>query len=407
MLKQSFIYSIWLYARTAILAISTLYLAKVSSISDYGSYISALAIIGFFIPFVHGGMSYVYLDSNNLVMSSKAQCEKAWKFCLFASAIIAAIVAYVILEFFTENNLSFLTIFLLAVSEISLAGVYEIESRKEQHIGNPNKMGFWQVTPHALRLIFFIIVSKYFENHSFIESWILSSFLTCALCLLFARKTQEEAASLKILREFIKKSVYFGVGGSSLKIMYEIDKPILASISGHSTTAQLSIAQRIIDIASIPINSLISISLPRMLSENSPDKKLRILKFAIMTGLVVSVTSLAVVLVASPHITSFLGPEYSESQTLLAYLAWTPGASLFRGMLGNWLATSGYSNLYAKYNLSGAVIRSITCIPLIILLGTVGAIVGLALSELFIIFIMLNKLIWTIKSNDSSPEKSA
>ena len=397
----------WLYARTAILAISTLYLAKVSSISDYGSYISALAIIGFFIPFVHGGMSYVYLDSNNLVMSSKVQCEKAWKFCLFASAIIAAIVAYVILESFTENNLSFLTIFLLAVSEISLVGVYEIESKKEQHLGNPNKMGFWQATPHALRLIFFITVNKYFENHSFIENWILSSFLTCALCLLFARKTQEEATSLKTLREFIKKSVHFGVGGSSLKIMYEIDKPILASISGHSTTAQLSIAQRIIDIASIPINSLISISLPKMLSENSQDKKLRILKFAIMTGLVVSVVSLAVALVASPYITSFLGPEYSESQTLLAYLAWTPGASLFRGMLGNWLATSGYSNLYAKYNLSGAVIRSITCIPLIISLETVGAIVGLALSELFIIFIMLNKLIGTIKSNDSSPEKSA
>lgn len=407
MLKQSFIYSIWLYARTAILAISTLYLAKVSSISDYGSYISALAIIGFFIPFVHGGMSYVYLDSNNLVMLSKAQCEKAWKFSLFASATLAALVAYVILEPFSENNLPFLTIFLLAVSEIALAGVYEIESKKEQHLGNPNKMGFWQAIPHALRLIFFIVVIKYFEIHSFIESWILSSFLTCALCLLFARKTQEEATSLKILGEFVKKSVHYGVGGSSLKIMYEIDKPILSSISGHSTTAQLSIAQRIIDISSIPINSLISISLPKMLSENSQEKKLRILKIAIIAGLVISVFSLAAVLVASPYITSFLGPEYSESQTLLAFLAWTPGASLFRGMLGNWLATSGYSNLYAKYNLSGAAIRSITCIPLIITLGTVGAIVGLALSELFIISIMMSKLMESIKSNDSSPNKSA
>lgn len=407
MLKQSFIYSIWLYARTAILAISTLYLAKVSSISDYGSYISALAIIGFFIPFVHGGMSYVYLDSNNLVMSSKAQCEKAWKISLLASAILAAFVTYAILEPFTENNLSFLTILLLAVSEISLIGFYEIESRKEQYLGNPNRMGFWQAIPHALRLSFFIVVNKYFELSSFIESWIFSSFLTCALCLIFTRKSQNEATSLKILCEFVRNSVHFGVGGSSLKIMYEIDKPILSSIFGHNTTAQLSIAQRIIDIASIPINSLISISLPKMLNDNSLEGKLRILKIAIITGLVVSVFSLAAVLVASSYITSFLGAEYSESQALLAYLVWTPGASLFRGMLGNWLATSGYSNLYAKYNLSGAVIRSITCIPLIIFMGTVGAIAGLALSELFIIFIMLNKLMGAIKSNDSSPNKSA
>lgn len=388
MLKQSFIYSIWLYARTAILAISTLYLAKVSSISDYGNYISAIAIIGFFVPLVHGGMAYVYLDSAALLKTSKSECEKYWKIALFLTSLFSGLIVYSALEIFTNSNLSFLMTILLAISEIWLLGIYEIESRKEQSLENSFGMGFWQAVPHAARLVFFILAIKYFKPQNYINTWIVSSILACVLFLIFTKRNKYEPLCLRTLWEFCKKSANYGIGGASLKIMYEIDKPILSSISSNSSTAQLSISQRFIDLASIPMNSLISISLVKILNSNSRNEKLKIFNKAIVSGIMVSALTVGIVLVISPYIISFLGTRYSYSKDLLILLAWSPAAILLRGMLGNWLATSGVPNLYAKYNFIGALARAVTCIPLIFYFDIYGALASLLVSEIIVISLM-------------------
>lgn len=376
------------------MAASTLYLAKLSSISDYGSYISAIAIIGFFTPFVHGGMSYVYLDCDNLMAVKKEDCEKYWKTSLYISGIIAGLIAYLSIEAFTDNRLSIFTVMMIAITEISLLGFCEIESKKEQLLDNSKKMGGWQTIPHALRLIFFIISTNIFTGN-IIEQWVFASIFGVAICLLFAKKNKSEKIKFKSIYDFFKKSIHYGVGGSSLKIMLEIDKPILSSVSGHVATAQLSIAQRLADMASIPTNAIVSLSLTRMLRADSNVKKIRILKKSIFIGLAISTTLFSVIFIFSPLVTSFLGNDYHYSNTLLTFLLWAPATSLVRGMLGNWLATSGYPELYSRYNVFGAFIRSAGCFPLVFLYGAIGSIIGLAISEAVVIMIMLMKLIKT------------
>jgi O-antigen/teichoic acid export membrane protein len=400
MLKQSFIYSTWLYARTAILAIGTILLAKLSSISDYGSYISAIAIVGFFTPFVHGGMSYVYLDSDKLLFAKKEDCEKAWRLCLYISGIIVGLFAFSALEIFTENIFSIFIILTLAFSEISLLGICEIESRKEQLLENPIKMGFWQTIPHALRLFIFISTTHYFNTINIIEQWILSGLTAYIVCVYFSKNIGVNKLSLRLTCDFIKKSMHYGIGGSSLKLMFEIDKPIISSVSGNAITAQLSIAQRLIDFASIPMSAITSISLTRMLKATSNEHKVRIVKRSILAGCIISTFLLIVIIYISSYILDFLGKNYSYSKILMLLLVWVPAASLTRGMLGNWLATSGYAHLYSRYNMSGAVIRSTTCFPLVAYYGAIGSIIGLAISEFLIILLILNKLIKSIKTNE-------
>jgi O-antigen/teichoic acid export membrane protein len=131
-----------------------------------------------------------------------------------------------------------------------------------------------------------------------------------------------------------------------------------------------------------------------MLESRRVEEKFKILKTSIAVGFLASSAILIGLVIISPYVLGFLGPAYAESKYFLICLAWVPLASLVRSQLGNLLATCNYPNLYAKFNFSGAIIRVLSCLPLISIWGPIGAVVSLFLSELLVILLMLRKAIY-------------
>ena len=148
-----------------------------------------------------------------------------------------------------------------------------------------------------------------------------------------------------IFRRFWE-GIGFAVAGSAQSVYNDIDKMMLSHYGMNAANGIYTFAYRVADLATIPVNSIDSASLPRYFSLNKEGLTMvarmarKIVPIGILTGLACG----AITLLASPLAVRVVGHGFAGALPIFRWLCWLPAIRSVHQLAGGVLTATGLQN---------------------------------------------------------------
>ena len=165
----------------------------------------------------------------------------------------------------------------------------------------------------------------------------------------------------------------------------EFNKPVLAHI-GFDLAGNYNIAQRINEMASIPLSALQEVLWPRLYSHKNPLSRLKI--SGVFMLIIAGMTSCALWLIA-PAIPLFLGPDFATATDVMRGLAWLPMLQVLRNLINFQIINKNYLKLLGWTYFIGALTSIVGVYALVPTYGLMAAISITYVTEVVMIVILV------------------
>lgn len=189
----------------------------------------------------------------------------------------------------------------------------------------------------------------------------------------------------------VHEGLPYVVGGAAMTASSELDKTFLLRSGGEILAGQYAAAYRIMQAATLPVNSLILAAAPRMFRANSQARGgidgtlfAATLAYALVAALFLALLA--------PFTHIILGEEFIESETLLRWLCFVVLTNCIRQLVTAHLTASDmqtFRNLIELVGLSASLALMLILIPS---LEAWGAIIALAVADFTVIALGFTKL---------------
>ena len=370
----------WLFTRAAAQALLVVLLARTLGARAYGDYVAALAVASFFAPVAGLGLHGVILRDgarapDNLSGLLNRALRLYWR-ALLVCWVLGSAVALVALP----RTISVWLLVLLVGAEVTAGSLVEMLGRVEQALHR--SAGFGAIIAGlALARLAAVALWMVFSTRT-AEGWIVAyaaaSMLYVAAILWRARRRLRADGRTAIDWTMAAQGAPFAVGAVAMRLQGEFNKPVLAAI-GPALAANLSLAQRAIDFASLPLLALQDALWPRLYASHEPGRRL------LRTGgllLVLALLGGVVFTALGPLLPRLLGHGFEPTAQLLRWLAWLPTLQLLRN-LGNahWIANGHAKHLTGVYA-AGTIAGILATLLLVHRDGLAGAIAAVYATEL-------------------------
>jgi len=383
MLRESIKLTMWLALRAAAQATTVLILARTLGAHDYGRYVTALSIATSFAPILLGGPAFLYIEAKAGI-ESRRRLAGLWTQLLLITGAISCLAVPLLLGIVANDWQQSMLWVLVGFTEIVFIGMTEIAARHYQAQQQPSQMGFWQCAPHLARLALILAVVIVSDSITLTKWVVASSCTTWMVGLLAIRKVPRERTyhvEFGQILSFLRSSAHYGSGGVANRLIADGDKPLVTRLENSAITGSLSLAQRVLDLASLPLNSLVSTSLPKMMTAKTTAETSKIWRSLLVWPIAYALgAGLVVMYLAKPTVDLF-GPDYESMSGALQGMAWLPLLSYLRGTLGNKAVAMGRGDAYAYGHWIGAIVRIAATLLIVAWIGWAGAVVSLLLAE--------------------------
>lgn len=376
----------WMLVRAGALAATILILAPELGVAAYGQFVSIIAIASFLAPFVGLGLPSVLLRDGarepSRLDSYLGTAMKGWAYSLPPCALAGCLVALLLLP----AGVSVLWVCVTITVDMASTSFTELRAR---HLQAQQRVGAFGAVNAGLilfRLVALATLAAFSENTgslSALQVYSVSSLIYLLVLLLPLLRDMRRSPSSESMR--LSTGIPFSLAAFSTRVQAEFNKPLLAR-HGFDLAGGYNIAQRAVDLVSIPLAALQEALWPRLYAQPDPRRQLYLLGGFLL--LVAVVCSLVVWLLA-PWLPALLGADFSSTTDVMRGLAWLPvlqtlrGLANFRAVHLNRLSAIGWT-----YGL-GAV-TSLLCLAwLVPHHGMNGALLSAYLTESIMIVILL------------------
>ena len=391
----------WMALRASAQITLLLLLARHFNSSDYGYFVTGIALAALFTPLAGLGAYGAIVKQGARKPAEMPRILGAalqiWLVSTLAAAPLAVALANIILP---DKAISAAINFLI-LSEVASASLVELVARAEQATGHSPRLGminFGLVTSRLLALIIIVLMAV---DSIRALTWLYSSvsivYSLGVLCwsLLTNKPTFTKNAWLSLLLE----GWPFLGAAASTRIQSELNKPIIAQIN-FSSVGNLNIAQRIVDTAALPLYAMLETISPYLFKHSR--KKVNPLLIFVLTPLIAAPICTAIWLFA-PLIPLILGARFQEPSIWIKALAALPALQITRFLLSSMLAAT-HKTIHAT---SVHVYFSVAAIALNWLLiphfGLTGAVSALYIGEGIGCCISLSLLTLSMKPKVTRP----
>lgn len=339
----------------------------------YGQFVAIIAVASFFVPFIGLGLSHMVLRNAARDPTNEAayfaRALRWWVICLLPGSVLAFGVAALLLP---HGMPLVLTSIVIAVELLS-SSLTELCARHQQAQQNTHAYGAINAGLPLLRLMGFgllFLASPRTDVANVLWAYAASSL--CYAALLWWNLPKKKYSTEVRLTEPMSATngLPFSLAAFAMKLQGEFNKPILAQ-SSLGFAGSYNVAQRAVDMASLPLLALQEVLWPRLYAQTKPMWQLRrsglaLLTLALMLGSIVWLTAPLL-----PHI---LGPSFADAVAVLRLLAWLPLLQTLRYLINfyaihrTWMSLIGWAYavgaainvaliavLVPRWNMSGAV----------------------------------------------------
>jgi O-antigen/teichoic acid export membrane protein len=271
----------------------------------------------------------------------------------------------------------------LAVAEVAAASWVELVARSKQARHQAHAFGAIQAGLPLARLAALACSLPWLPASP--AAWML---IYSAISLLYAaalsggfgtsmRRTAMTDSADEPTGALVKEGAPFLVGAVSFRLQAEFNKPVLAHV-GYAQAGALGIAQRVVDLATLPLTALQEALWPRVFGSERPGSRLW------QTGAILVALALlsgAALALAAPVLPWLFGPDFDAASQALIWLALLPAVQLTRNLGNAWLIARGKSHYLTEVYVASALAGVLLALMLVPRWGLSGAVWGMYGSE--------------------------
>lgn len=309
-------------------------LARLLGVKEYGVFVGAFAFVAIATPYCSLGSGLVFVRH---VSANPADFAPYWGNIILSTlgfGSILALLLYVIAPHLV-NPASASLVLLLAVSEcifsqlvISICQIFQAFEKLRMTAAMILLTSFLRLTA--------VVALAAFLHHATARIWVFSSLLVSVTAAAVASVIVIVRFGAPILRpKFLLSTVGEGFGfslsGSSQSAYNDIDKAMLSHYGMNLANGIYTMAYRIVDLATIPVNSLDAAVLPRFCRDGQDHPgavgslSVKLATRSALLGVVIA----ACLFVTAPIIPHIVGNGFKESALALRWLCLLP---VFRGI---------------------------------------------------------------------------
>lgn len=383
----------WMVLRAIMQAAIVILLARKLGAQSYGQFVAAIAVASFFVPFAGLGMSYLVL--RNCARDAKhhrfyfTRALSWWWYSLPICAIAAIGTAIGLLPPGLPHTAAFVAI----ISELIATSMTELQARNRQAQQRMNAYGAITAALPTVRLLAFGLLFLVDARAS-----------VATVFEIFAASSVAYALALGVLRSDLRRvngspgiepmtpqaALPFSLAGFSARVQTEFNKPILAQVA-FSLAGTYNVAQRVTDLASLPLNAMQEALWPRLYAQRDPSQQLRRTGSALV-GLALG--GGGVLWLAAPLVPIILGDSFGGAVNVLRLLAWLPAVQLVRNLINFHIIHRAWMSLIGWAYAIGATLGVLLVVDLVPRWGLDGAIVASYGTEAAMIATLLNGTWW-------------
>ncbi|GBG15674.1 uncharacterized protein NMK_3285 [Novimethylophilus kurashikiensis] len=398
--RDTFIMTIGLGLRTFGQAAVFLIIARVLRISDYGAYSAVLALAGAFASFSGFGTQTLLVRD---ISRNPEYFSIAWGRILgtilfttpfFLVAYLAT--AWLILP----SNIPFIIAISIGLAElffnpIGLAAQSAFQGH--EHIRGMAQLMLIPVLSRLFGALILFPLSAMVSPTSLLKSWAILYALAGLASAIYSLNIvnrglgRPSLPTMDIFYKGLREGMPFAFSSAAMKLYTDIDKAMLAKFSTLDAVGAYSAAYRVVDFATVPIMSLLTVTTPQFFRageanvQNSFQYARKILPIPLVYALIVGI----VFYLAAGLLPLVLGNSFAAAVPSLQWLAWLPLISLPRQFFQTSLISSNYQNFTMIILGSGAALNIALNIWLIPMWSWQGAVVATYFAEIFMASTML------------------
>ena len=364
----------WMLLRAGAQAATVVLLAREMGATAYGQVVAILATASFVVSFAGLGLSHIVLRNAARDPAHEAfyfGLARRWWVLTLAPCIVAAVAIAAML---LPGGLPALAACVAIAAEIAAVSFTELGARHRQAQQSMHAFGAIQTALPLLRLGTMIVLLPTLQAvtaTSVLWAYAASglaytAFLYRSLHLTASSKSADATEVMTAT-----SGLPFSLAVFATKLQAEFNKPVLAQTS-FGLAGNYNVAQRVVDMASLPLMALQEALWPRLYSQPDPMRQLRRTGLALMA---VALVLGAVIWLAAPLLPTLLGDSFANTVDVLRWLAWLPLLQAFRALLNFHAIHHGRMQIIGWAYALGATVSVAGVTILVPAFGMTGAVV--------------------------------
>jgi O-antigen/teichoic acid export membrane protein len=377
----------WLLVRAFAQAALLLLLARLLGADGYGLFVAVLAIAGFFAPLAGLGLSGLLLrdgaqSPGDLPPRLGMALALLWPAVLAFTLIAVPVIAWTL-----PTSIPLTALVLFSFSEIVAASFVEIAARVEQSQHRVSTFGWLFAGLPMARLVGLLVYAMLLQPAPVGWMWVYASTSLLYTAAVAGRLWRNYQPHWPDKRDWAlaREGFPFTVGALSFRAQAEFNKPLLAQAS-YGQVGNFSVAQRMLDLASLPLQALQEALWPRFYAGTHSRGQIWLI-----TGSLVLLALLggALLVLAAPLLPRLLGAGFEATANLLASLALLPALQLVRNFLNAVVIANQRRFALMLVYTSGGIAGVLLNLGLVPALGLQGAVWAAYLTEAFMVVMLV------------------
>ncbi len=380
----------WLLLRAIAQAAMVLVLARLLGAEGYGLFVSVLVVAGFFVPLAGLGLGGLLLrdgaqDPDGLAQRLGIAVSIWWPAALAFTPIAVFATAWAM-----PSSIPLSAVAALVFSEIVSTSFVELAARVEQSQQRVRVFGGLVAGLAVTRLSGLLVYSILQQPDAVGWMWVYAASSLLYTAAVAWRLLVQYRPVLASRRNWamVWEGMPFTVGALSLRLQAEFNKPMLAQ-SSYGDAGNFSVAQRVVDLTSLPLQAMQEAFWPRFYTGTYPHRRMWIIAVALV---VLALVGGALLVLVAHWVPLLLGPSFEVTANLLVWLAWLPALQVVRNLMITPLIARGMQANLTWVYLAGGISGIILNTLLVPRFGLTGAIWSLYCSDIIALLILLQYL---------------
>jgi O-antigen/teichoic acid export membrane protein len=336
-------------------------IARSLGADHYGAFVGAVALVAIVAPFATMGFGNLIIKN---VARDPALFQEYWGNALVMSlvsggALLALVVG--VAHLVLPTSIPAALVLLVGASDLFAARITDVACLAFQSLEQMSWTANVNITLSLLRLAGAIATVGIWRHPTALE-WAIfygaASFISAAsaVALVMWRFGRPKFCPARIASEFVE-GFHFATGLSAQTIYNDLDKTMLSRLSTLDATGIYGAAYRLIDVAFVPVRSLLWAASPSFFRAGGQGIQAtaaymkRLLPKAVMYALLICLT----MIVCAPLLPRLLGSGYAHSVEALRWLALIPVLRTIHTFYADALTGAGHQKLRVILQMSVAV----------------------------------------------------
>jgi O-antigen/teichoic acid export membrane protein len=326
-----------------------LLLARLLGVTEYGIFAGAYALVNTVTPYSSLGSQMIFM---RYVSADRSVARTYWGNTLLITAATSILLtgSLGVLGSRLFGPGTFGLIVVLVVANCFMSQITNNASAVFQTLEQLKSTAWLRALSNFFRLLAIatlVSLSRHATAFQCAMAILASSTLAAAVAAIWVQSSIGGLHfSVNLLLRRFWEGIGFSVAGSTQAVYNDVDKMMLSHFGMNAANGIYSFAYRIVDFATIPVNSIDAACLPRYFSLNNQSLSAvaRMAKKIVPIGVLCGLAAAALTLIASPLFVHVAGHGFAEALLVFRWLCWLPAIRAVHQLAGGVLTATGLQN---------------------------------------------------------------